>query len=230
MPATKLREMVNVLYPNKIINLTNGISAINDQITELNEQKTSVEWGMTQAKSDQDTRLVTKGDLVYTFGDYGIKNLSEFQVYDLMSVTNLTYIDADNFEIDGDQTTKFVNGLEIACDCGVDGIKYRIVSSSAYTTVTKVTLQAGTAITSNLANIYELVYEYLGTGWDADADIIANINYYDNSYAHLNDPISVSGTDGIIDKISKLNTAKSILQADKTKYEDLIILYDRFAI
>jgi len=230
MSAIKFREMVDVIYADKIINLTNGIAAVDAQIAELNEQKDAIEWGMIEAKNDQDARLTTKGDSVYTFGNYGVLNLSDFEVYDLLTVTGLTYFSDDSFDVDGDQTLIFTTGLKLICDCGTDGLIYRTVLSSSFLDPeTRVSLSVGTAITVNLASVYELVYEYLGIGWDSDTEIIANIDYFPDSYDHLNDTISISGTHGINDKISKLNTAKSILQADLVKYEDLVVLYDRFA-
>lgn len=234
--ADKLRDLVDNTYPENVANLTTGIAAIDAQLTELNARKDAVEWGMGQAQSDQEARLAAKGyDLEHYGPNFGSTNLQDFWLYDQISVTGLTYVDVDTFDVDGDQTSVFTNGLEILADCGVDGKKQRIVSSSVYngptpdTTTVTLAVDAGANLTVNLASVYELKYEYLGTGWDSDANIVANIDYFDEAYEHLNEPLGTTGTYGINDKISKFGTAKTIQQADKAKYEALIVLYDRFA-
>lgn len=66
-----------------------------------------------------------------------------------------TYVDADTFTVVGDQTTIFVVGRAVKCDCGVDGTKYGWVLSSTYgdpnTTVNLTT--DSDAITSNLTTV-----------------------------------------------------------------------------
>lgn len=234
--SDKLRDLVDNQYPVNVANLNTGIASIDAEITELNEQKDAVEWGMAQAQADQESRLTAKGyDLNHYGPDWGTLNLQDFWLYDDISVTGLTFVDVDTFDVDGDQTTVFTNGLEILADCGGGGKKQRTVASSSYngptpdTTTVTLVVDAEEELTSGLTSVHELKYEYLGTGWDADADIITNIDYFAEAYTHLNDPLGTSGTYGINDKISKMGTAKSIQEADKAKYEDLIVLYDRFA-
>ena len=232
--SDKLRTLVDTVYPTTVTQLTNSIASIDTQLTELNAQKDAVEWGMAQAQTDQETILSGKGaDTLFYTANFGTVNLSEFFGYDLISTTNITYVSVDSFDVDGDQTSTFTNGLEVLVDCGVDGDKQRTVSSSVYNgagpDTTTITLDTGDAITSNIADVYELAYEYLGTGWDSDTDIVDNIDYFADSYTHLNDPMSTSGTYGINDRISKFQTAKTVQENDKNKYSALIILYDRFA-
>lgn len=65
-----------------------------------------------------------------------------------------TYISATSFTVAGDQTTIFLAGRAVKMSCGVDGVKYGWVASSAYTTLTTVILQAGSdAITNNLTSV-----------------------------------------------------------------------------
>lgn len=234
--SDKLRSLVDDIYPNTVVNLTNALAATDAEITELTSQKVAVEWGMDQAKLDQETILATKGDLPYYYPNFGVLNLEEFTVYDLITTTNITYVSADSFTVDTDLTSEFTVGLEVLCSCGVDGDILRDVLSSSYDGVSDKTTvllndYSGTAtpITPNLSNVYNLVYEYLGTGWDSDADIIANISYFENGYDHLNEPLGTGGTYGLNDKISKMTIGRNIQQSDKDKYESLIILYDRFA-
>ena len=237
--SDKLRDLVDNIYPTTVANLTTSIAALDAQLTELNARKDAVEWGMGQAQSDQETRLAAKGfDLEYYGGDFGTLNLEDFWLYDQISVTGLTFVDVDNFDVDGDQTSVFTNGLEILCDCGAGGKKQRTVASSVYngpdppgieTTTVTLAVDATQELTSGLSAVYELMYEYLGTGWDSDTDIVANIDYFVDAWHHLNDPLSTNGTYGLNDKIAKIGVGKSVQQADKAEFESLIVLYDRFA-
>jgi len=232
--SDKLRELVDEVYPVTVENLTNAIASIDLEIAELNEQKDAVVWGMGEAEADQITRLEAKGyDAEYYGPDFGVSDLSDFQLHDIVpDLVNISYVSANSFDVDGDETSVLTNGLNILCGCGVDGNKARVISTSVYNGIpdtTTITLSAGDAITSNLDTIYDLQYEYLGVGWDSDADIIANIDYFVEAYEHLTEPLGTTGTYGLNDKIAKFGIAKSIQQADKAKYEDLIVLYDRFA-
>jgi hypothetical protein len=236
--SDKLRDLVDNVYPTTIAGLTTSIASLDSMISDLTAQKEAVEWGMTQAQNDQESRLSAKGfDLNFYGTDFGSLNLSDFWLYNLISVTGLAFISVDIFDVGGDQTSVFTGGLEVLCDCGTSGKKQRIVLSSAYngpypnpetTTVTLVE-DIDNPLTAGLVDVYELHYEYLGTGWDSDANIVSNIDYFDKSWHHLNDPLGTDGTYGLNDKIDKIGAGKSIQEADKSEYETLVVLYDRFA-
>ena len=51
---------------------------------------------------------------------------------------NATYVDVNEFTVVGDRTAEFITGRRIKADCGVDGIKYCTVSSSAFGATTAV--------------------------------------------------------------------------------------------
>lgn len=66
-----------------------------------------------------------------------------------------TYVSATSFTVVGDQTTIFVAGRRVKCNCGVDGYDYGSIVSSSYgdpnTTVTLTT--ASDDITANLTSV-----------------------------------------------------------------------------
>ncbi len=65
-----------------------------------------------------------------------------------------TYVSATQFTVVGDQTTIFVTNRRVKCDCGVDGFKYGTISTSAYTSLTTVTLTAESDdLTANLTDV-----------------------------------------------------------------------------
>jgi len=67
---------------------------------------------------------------------------------------NATYVSATQFTVVGDQTPIFVADRKLKCDCGVDGYKYGAISSSAYTSVTIITMTTeADDLTSNLTSV-----------------------------------------------------------------------------
>jgi hypothetical protein len=67
---------------------------------------------------------------------------------------NATYVSATSFTVVGDQTTIFVAGRRVKCNCGVDGYDYGTILSSAYTTLTTITLTAASDdLTANLTSV-----------------------------------------------------------------------------
>jgi len=69
-----------------------------------------------------------------------------------------TYLSPNSFSVSGDMTSELVEGRRIKADCGDDGIKYSLVVSSSYTTVTVVEVSVED-LTSNLIGI-----QYMGSG------------------------------------------------------------------
>jgi hypothetical protein len=72
------------------------------------------------------------------------------------------------------------------------------------------------------------VYEYLGVGWDGDTYIIQLITDWAFGYDYLTRTLISGATYGIYPQISALSSAKSILEANKTKIEDSIDVLGRY--
>ncbi len=68
-----------------------------------------------------------------------------------------TYIAANSFSVSGDMTSSdFPINIRVKADCGADGFKYGTVSSSAFSSVTTVTLvmDAANSLTANLVGVF----------------------------------------------------------------------------
>lgn len=233
----KIDEMV-ASYPDKVSSLNVSISAVDEQLTDLQEQQTALNDVLDQVESEQDNLLINKRDAnnwewIWKGSNYGSTNVSDFRIGNEYPSTNLTYVNSTTFTLDDDATGTFSSSVETISDCGVDGIKYGVVSSSTYTAsanTTEVVLDGGSseALTSNLTGVGTLVYEYNGTGWDSDSDIEQRIDEFDFTYDHLTKPLGINGTYGINESITQRQNAKTLLVANRDKYEEAINKYDRF--
>jgi hypothetical protein len=160
-----------------------------------------------------------------------------------------TYVSATQFTVVGDQTTIFVTNRRVKCDCGVDGLKYGTISTSAYTTLTTVTLTAESDdLTANLTDVEWSVqipiavpvhnHTNESTGGDLDLgstyELIGEIDQIpiDNSHKADNSVLLydvVSGTFGYIDldtlyeKIGEINQ----IPIDSSHFGDAkVLMYD----
>jgi hypothetical protein len=64
-----------------------------------------------------------------------------------------------------------------------------------------------------------VVYEYLGTNWDSDLYITQKISDYAFGNDYLTRPMTTGATYGLIPARDNLNTAKGILNSNKSKVE-----------
>lgn len=233
--SDKLRDLVDNEYPAKITNINSSITAIEAEESNLNDTKDAIEWQMDAAGDDTLAVVLTKTDVdvTYIFGDWKVLNITDFEGHEDFTslLTNPVITSSTAITCDGDATGYFQTGNEMLV-INTSATQYRVeVVSSSYSAMpdeTTITM-SGDAMSGALDTINRLVYEYGGTGWDSDSDIIENEAIFQESYSHLNDEISTSGTYGIDDKLAKLSTAKSVLNSDKTKYTDAITYYDKFA-
>lgn len=236
MSTDNLRLLIDA-YSDNLPNIDASITSIQTQIDDFTQQKTTIEDDvMTPATSDQDALLSAKAitlsaEIIYKGSNYGIINLSDWYLLDEKGI-NLNFIDVDTFEVDGDFSLDYINGVVVGVDCDTDGIKIRTVDSSIFggvTTEVTLTTDATQELTSNAFQGGILVYEYEGTGWDSDPDIIQLVDIFDDAYNHLNQAKGSSGTYGIIPTITSLTLAKTIQQNNKAKYQSVISSYEKYA-
>jgi hypothetical protein len=66
-----------------------------------------------------------------------------------------TYVSTTSFTVVGNQASIFLTERRVKCDCGVDGYKYGTINTSAYTTLTTVTLKDADSddLTDNLTSV-----------------------------------------------------------------------------
>ena len=238
--STELDEIIDE-YNKAINSITSNVTSVDSDITALNIRKTSIEDDIIDVTvADINTILEAKGDYVYTWGDYGVKNVTEFRVYDLTFDGNVTYISDTSFRVVGDQTTIFLepvlevpqtyirayidNSLEdpVIADTYV----YTTVKTAVYSSPnTTIVIEDDTTITSNIEDVYTDVYNYgddtainsLKTDFDFAVDFLYS-EYTDvNRY-------------GVDQNITKLTNSKATFDTDKTKYEEAIAILERYSI
>jgi len=74
-----------------------------------------------------------------------------------------------------------------------------------------------------------VVYEFEGINWDNDAQIIEYAQQWEWALDYIEQPLGTGGSYGTEDMISKLQSAKTLLQANKNKLEQSKTYFERFA-
>ena len=73
------------------------------------------------------------------------------------------------------------------------------------------------------------VYEYLGIGWDGDTTIIQLIEDYAFGNDYITRPLTSGATYGLNPNIAILTIARNILQENKDKTDESIIVFEDYA-
>ncbi len=73
------------------------------------------------------------------------------------------------------------------------------------------------------------VYEYLGVGWDGDTTIIQLIEDYAFGNDYITRPLTSGATYGLNPNIAILTIARNILQENKDKLDESIIVFEDYA-
>lgn len=73
-----------------------------------------------------------------------------------------------------------------------------------------------------------VIYKYLGVGWDGDAFITELVTDWAFGYDYLTRPLVSGATYGIYPQISSLSDAKSLLETNKAKIEASIDVLGRY--
>jgi len=73
------------------------------------------------------------------------------------------------------------------------------------------------------------VYEYLGIGWDGDTTIIQLIEDYAFGNDYITRPLTSGATYGLNPTIAILTVARDILQENKDKVDESIIVFEDYA-
>lgn len=221
--AQTLSEMLSA-YNTMALNLSASLVNIDNQIDDLTEQKTILQWTQDQYEADLETYVeANKADYFYSYGSFGSTNLSEWMGFDEETgLTNLTYFSAHEFLVDGDETGTFTAGTSaVVTNNGVFSTS-TTVSASVYNLPwhsgkTLVALY-GSICTADLDAVYLESYANWGPLWDSDTTITHYMDSWDWIYDFITHEIGLTGTYGIDDRVTNLNTAKGIVQYDYNKY------------
>jgi len=232
--STALDEIIDE-YNKVIASITPNIAYIDSQIASLNVTRAAmVDEIIDVTVADINTILEAKGDYVYTWGDYGTKNVTEFRVYDLTFDGNVTYISDTSFKVSGDQTAIFLEPVlsvpqtYIRAYCGAaDGYVYNTVKSATYSSLnvnTTVVIEDTPEITANIEDVYTDVYNY-GDDTAIDSlkvDFDFAVDYIYSDYTDVNGY-------GIDKNITNYNLSKTYLNTNKTNYQTGIDILERYS-
>ncbi len=242
--SDKLREMVDG-YPDEIDSLQKSYQSITAQIDELDEQKEALEDGLLAIISDdlENNLLPAKATVphVYTFGGFGSfgsgGNAQDWEVYDLINNTaTFTQVSTTEFVIEGVDITGQLSGGEKVVITNNDvftvpatTVTVVVTGAPAYPANSTHVVVNAAIVQATVDGIWELVYEYLGVGWDSDVTIQGYIDDYAFTIDHLHAALGTSGTYGIIALRAALAQGRNIILANLNKTQGMETTYDNFA-
>jgi len=231
-----LSEWLAVL-PETITQIQNSIDNIDVQLADLTAKQSALNGVLaTISASMTGTLLPAKAKqlpeytpYVYTYGNFGVSNASQWIVYSIMNIA-VTREDDTSFYAPSGASLYFTGGTTITIDDGGPATGWLDFTVSSYTPSGSsglVTVTGGT-LPDPIVRVLEKTYVYEGVGWDGDATITENITDFAFTYDHLTQPLGLGGTYGINDMITKLGIGRGILVINKAKYSTAITTYDRF--
>jgi hypothetical protein len=247
--ADDLRLLVTG-YTEMVVNLNIMLARLDAELAALAAEITTITDGaMAGALASHLARLEAKRValgfvLVHTWGTYGTDNISDnwgIWAYNENPWTgNITRLSDDSFRHDGQSFPLYSAGRPILCGAGDVA---RIVLSQNYLPPEPgpdppmasgwviVTLEAGTALPNPLTSIDNSQYGYIldGAGWDSDAGIIADQIAFALGYDHINDPIDLSGTYGLLARIVNITTGYDVQVLNRDKYQEFVDYYEPYA-
>ena len=208
---------------NIIIDLQNKQDAMKTAIADVSSS--DLQSYLIGTKFDSETHCILKGETFDQVLD-SVGTLTDWKIFEKISLENLIFVSSTEFECDGDQTLIFIEDLEILCDLLIES-KTSTVGTSTYDVGTDKTtvIISDEILDSDLSQIWKLVYEYV-EGDDTTIDNhITNWNFV---HDYIMTPLGLSGTYGTQDTIAKLNDAKGLLLLNKEKYEDSVEIFSHF--
>lgn len=235
-----IRYLVDVEYPNTVKNLGTIISTLENELGRLEQKRIAINDSVLDAAEANllallEAKRVANGwyGPVDTYGDFGNSNISDWRIFDLGtgSVAG-TGVTINSFTVTGSVAGQYPNGAPVV----IDGSIIRLVQSATNPPippapqVTTVVLQAGTPISIGpiLVTPPQIVYTYLGVGWDSDAAITFEINAFAVGYDHITHPLGLTGTYGLNERIAQLEKGRDLQVDNKAAYENFINYYDPY--
>lgn len=226
------------ILPTTVAQTQTSIENIEAQIADLIEKQTALNGILATISAEMTgTLLPAKAKqlplytpYVYTYGNFGISNASEWIVYSIINIS-VTREDDTSFYAPSGSGTYFANGTPLTIDDGGAVTGWVDVTVASYTPSggSSLVTVSGNVLPATISRVLERTYIYNGVGWDGDAVITSDITDFAFTYDHLKQPLGTNGTYGIDDMIVKLGQGKNILVINKNKYSGAITTYDRFA-
>ena len=223
--ATVLTEIINSLS-GKVTDLTSQIANVDSQIAALEEQQDALNYLLDTAQTEHSARILATTDVIAGApgAAYGVSNLTDYVAWQegaaitgLVKFTDTTFGRPGDYSGDiGKKIWLYNEDTEEWHYCAYS------VTNAVYTTYTTYTVQVG------LPSAFDHGF-YLEPITITDSYLTDRENSFAKAYAHLATVLGTSGTYGIDDMITKMTTAKGILQANKDFYNSIGTLYSEWA-
>jgi len=220
--------------PTIVLSLSASIAGIDTQIAELTLQKGALDSVLATLTSEMNLYLPTKGTgTVYVAtsagaGGYGTTNLTAWCVYKVINTTP-TYLNPTTFTVPASAEGLFSPSMVLGLHhSGTTVVDCSVVTVTNMGATADIVVQGG-LVYADIQKAMEPQYKYNGVGWDSDVYITSRITEFNFTYDHLSLLLGLTGTYGINDMITKLGQGKSLLTANKNKYNSAITVYARFA-
>lgn len=150
--------------------------------------------------------------------------LTDWSIYKILTLTNLSYVNASTFECSGNETAIFLEGANLSILLGTTRI-YDTVSSAVYENNKTTVVLNSSFLDVTLESIWLLHYVY-SPGDDTTVDDYKS--QWDFAHDYIVQILGTTGTYGTQDNIVKLNTAKTLLQNNKDKIVNSVAIFQNF--
>lgn len=226
------------ILPETVQQTQDSIDNITAQINDLTAKQTALNGVLASISAEMTgTLLPPKAKsgagytpYVYTYGNFGISNVSDWVVYSVIGFS-VTREDDTSFFAPSGTSSYFAGGTILTIDDGGPATGWVDVTVSSYAPSGSQGLitVSGNILPATISRVLDKTYVYSGVGWDSDAAITKDVTDFAFTYDHLKLPLGTNGTYGIDDMIVKLGQGKNILVINKAKYSGAITTYGRFA-
>ena len=236
-------------YTEMVANLDIMIARLDAELAALNAEITTITDGVMGAAETailaklEAKRALNAWQLVITWGDFGTINITEWAIHGWDGnpwSAGITRLSDDSFRVTG----AIIPTVPVTMVKIQPGDIERTVISVGYVQpepgpdppaadgTTTVNLQPGeTALPPSIDSFErtEIVYQFNGTGWDSDADIIQDQDAFALGYDEINAAIDLNGTYGLNARVSNITTGRDVQVLNRAKYQSFVTLYEPYA-
>ncbi|MFA7507374.1 MAG: hypothetical protein WCZ11_03970 [Bacilli bacterium] len=234
-PQEILQEMITAA-PAQSIAIGKSITQLTAQIADLQKKQDAMKEGVgdviaTNIESyligikftPTDDYFILKGT---TFNEILTEtgSITDWKIYHIETLVNLTFVDNITFECDNDKTSIFTIDKDVSFLLGTTRVYSTVLSSTYESDKTTVVLN-DEVLTSELSSSWTLNYVY-SAGNDTTIDEFKT--NWDFTHDYIVNPLGTNGTYGTQDMIAKLNISLGILNSNKSKITNSETVFSNF--
>ena len=242
--AQDLRVLVDVTYPQIVDNLNVMLVKLDEKLVETQEEIVTITDGVLGAAEIDhlaalEAKRVANGwAYVKTFGDYGTKNLTDWQIFAFSgSPIPATYLTDDSFRVNVVVSPAIESPI-----LAQPGSIQRNISTFTWGppqpppppppvfTYTNVALLPGTALPAGLTNVEFSSVIYSPTvNWDSDPALESHQDAYLIGLDQLEAEINIDGTYGLEAREDQIDLGILVQTKNRDKYVEFITVYEPYA-